>query len=58
MVPTVAMQLRDIAGSLRAMDEEGEFSCCKDFVRDDITHLPAALERLADQADAAARLAA
>lgn len=58
MVPTVADQLRDIAGTLRAQIEEGEFVCCDTDVQTDIETLPAALERIANQADGAARRAA
>lgn len=53
MLPTASMQLRDIAGALRAKAEEGEFDCCKQFVQDDLASLPASLERIAGQMEAA-----
>ena len=58
MAPTVAMQLRDIAGTLRAQIEEGEFEVCDHFVAVDMAALPAALERIAAQSEQAANLAA
>ncbi len=56
MTPTVAMQLRDIAGTLRALVEEGEFDDCDTTVAADMESLPLTLERIAAQAEAAARM--
>lgn len=56
MTPTIAEQLRDIAGTLRAQIEEGEFEACDVFTQTDMETLPATLERIANQADAAARM--
>ena len=58
MAPTVAAQLRDIAGTLRAQIEEGEFEVCDHFVAVDMAALPAALERIAAQSEQAQGLAA
>jgi hypothetical protein len=57
MAPTVSAQLRDIAGTLRAQIEEGEFVDCTECVQTDMDALPAALERIAKQAEDAVRLA-
>lgn len=58
MDPTVAAQLRDIAGTLRTHLEEGEFEVCDHFVAVDMAALPAALERIARQSEQDANLAA
>lgn len=44
-------KLRDIAGALRAMIEEGALAPCEGFVQQDIGALPRDLERLADEVD-------
>ncbi len=56
MIPTVSAQLRNIAGALMALVEEGEFNCCDPDVQTDMEALPAALRRIANQAEDAAKL--
>lgn len=51
MAPSVAHRLRDMAGKLRADNEEGAFAPCDVHVQEDVGSLPAALERLADELD-------
>lgn len=51
MRPTVAIQLRDIAGTLRAVVEEGGFAASPPDIQADMSSLPAALERIAAQAE-------
>jgi hypothetical protein len=58
MMPTVSAQLLDIAGTLRAHIEEGEFDKCDAFVSVEMATLPAELERIAKQAEQAQGLAA
>lgn len=55
-MPTVGMQLREIAGDLRTRSNLGEFAGCQDGMRQDMENLPAELERIADQADRVAVL--
>ena len=51
MMITVAAQLRDIAGALRAQVEEDAFGLCFEPVRADMASLPAALDRLAKEVE-------
>lgn len=51
MNPTVADQLRNIAGTIRARCEEGEFENCPEWVLLDMIALPPELERIAKLAD-------
>jgi hypothetical protein len=56
MTLTIAAQLRDIAGTLRAYVEEGKFDDCDTIIAADMLTLPLTLERIAKQAEDAAKL--
>jgi hypothetical protein len=56
MAPTVSAQLRDIAGTLRAYVEEGEFDDCDTTIAADMLTLPLTLERIAKRVEDAAKL--